>query len=545
MATAEVGRPVDARAEPASPGWRDVAGPPERRTLDGIVVPLLGTPGSEPLGPPLGLPTHTRPWLVRSAVREPDSARAAAIAAEEVSGGATSLWPIVVGDGPRRADLGRVLADVDLAAVSVVPQPPRDPALRTATPRAFATVLTRLGVRPAAGTSLGADPVGALLESPHSRAERGVSDEIRRTADLAGGLGVLGFCVDATSVGALGAGAVGELGYALAAAATYLRLLDRAGTPPARAAGLLELRLSVGPELVAGIASLRAARAAWRRFVELCGAPEATVRLHAVTVPAMYTRYEPWTNVVRGAIAAFAAGVGGADAVTVLPMDTATGGDSATSRLARRLARNCSTVAQLEAHLSDTPDPAGGAHAIEQLTASIAAAAWAEFQRIERDGGLLDPGARSAVRERAAEVGARRTAAIAGRERLVVGVSAFCDPGHPPTGGKPSSGWAASFEDLRDRPTEVGVRIVPVGAPSAQQHADAVDLLTSGGIRIDEAATAVVAVAGREPADAAEGILPVAVVGGAPAPGALRLGGEGDQLAALRALRAMLSEVAR
>ena len=99
----------------------------------------------------------------------------------------------------------------------------------------------------------------------------------------------------------------------------------------------------------------------------------------------MMTRYDPWVNLMRTTVAAFAAGIGGADAVTVLPFDAALGVPEA---LGRRLARNISSLLISEAHVAEVADPAAGAYAVEMLTAQIADAAWAEFARIERDGGI-------------------------------------------------------------------------------------------------------------------------------------------------------------
>ena len=55
----------------------------------------------------------------------------------------------------------------------------------------------------------------------------------------------------------------------------------------------------------------------------------------------MLTKYDPWMNMVRGTLAAFAAGTGGAAAVTVLPFDTALGRPDDFSR---RIARNTHAV---------------------------------------------------------------------------------------------------------------------------------------------------------------------------------------------------------
>ena len=63
----------------------------------------------------------------------------------------------------------------------------------------------------------------------------------------------------------------------------------------------------------------------------------------------MLTRYDPWVNLLRTTVAAFAAGVGGADAVTVLPFDSRLGVPDA---LGRRMARNTSSLLISESHVA-------------------------------------------------------------------------------------------------------------------------------------------------------------------------------------------------
>ena len=86
---------------------------------------------------------------------------------------------------------------------------------------------------------------------------------------------------------------------------------------------------------------------------------------------------------LRTTVAAFAAGVGGADAVTVLPFDSPLGEPDA---FGRRIARNISHLLIDESHVGAVADPAGGSYAVEKLTDDLAAAAWEELGRIEADG---------------------------------------------------------------------------------------------------------------------------------------------------------------
>ena len=74
------------------------------------------------------------------------------------------------------------------------------------------------------------------------------------------------------------------------------------------------------------------------------------------------TRRDPYVNMLRTTIAAFAAGIGGADAITVLPFTSALG---LPDRFARRIARNTQLVLLEESNLAKVADPAAGSGGIE------------------------------------------------------------------------------------------------------------------------------------------------------------------------------------
>ena len=83
---------------------------------------------------------------------------------------------------------------------------------------------------------------------------------------------------------------------------------------------------------------------------------------------------------LRTTIAAFSAGLGGADAITVLPFTAALG---LPDRFARRIARNTQLMLLEESNLAKVADPAAGSGGIEDLTEKLCGAAWTLFQEIE------------------------------------------------------------------------------------------------------------------------------------------------------------------
>ena len=168
------------------------------------------------------------------------------------------------------------------------------------------------------------------------------------------------------------------------------------------AASLIEFRYAATDEQFPTIAKLRAARRLWARVLEASGAAESAQRQHVVTSRAMMGRVDPWVNMLRGTVAAFAAGVGGADAITVVPFDEPLGLPDA---FGRRIARNTSSLLIEESHVAAVTDPAGGSYAVEKLTDDLAVAGWAELGRIEADGGF---GEKAAARREGTGQGRRR-----------------------------------------------------------------------------------------------------------------------------------------
>jgi methylmalonyl-CoA mutase len=254
--------------------------------------------------------------------------------------------------------------------------------------------------------------------------------------------------VDALPYHEAGASAAQELGCSLATGVAYLRLLTEAGLPVDAAFGQLEFRYAATADQFLTIAKLRAARRLWGRVAEVSGA-EANVdgagdrtgsgrpgaqRQHAVTSSVMMTRRDPYVNMLRTTLACLAAGVGGADAVTVLPFDQALGLPDA---FARRIARNTSTILLEESHLGRVADPAGGSWYVEQLTDELAHAAWAFFQELEQAGGQERALGSGLVGERIAAFWKSRRRDLDRRREPVTGVSEFPNLAEKPVEREP------------------------------------------------------------------------------------------------------------
>jgi methylmalonyl-CoA mutase len=242
-------------------------------------------------------------------------------------------------------------------------------------------------------------------------------------ADLAG-QGFTGpFAVaDGRPVHAAGGSEAQELAVALAHAVAYLRALEAAGIALDDGRRMLFFRLAADADQLLTMAKFRALRKLWARVEEASGLAPRPAFVSAETAWRMLTRRDPQVNTLRTTMAAFAAGLGGADAVTVLPFTTALG---LPDRFARRLARNTQAILLEESNLAKVADPAAGSGAIETLTDQLAQAAWSLFQEIERAGGAAAALEQGLIQHKIAAVRAEREKAIARRKETLTGTTEF------------------------------------------------------------------------------------------------------------------------
>ena len=459
--------------------WEKLA----RTTLDGISVTPLGLPGGEVAAV---RPTRAGAWDIRSLVNPAPGDAGTKLANEaalvDLDGGVTSIW--LAAD--ESTDVAGVLAGVLLDLAPVVLDAPTA-AARVA--QQFAAVAARRPDAPHPDTNLGADPLGALLRDLPLAPDEGFA-ELVELAGVAQALGVRSVVVDATAAHDLGASDAQELGWAVAAGTAYLRALVDTGISVDVAAGLIDFRLAATDEQFPTIAKLRALRTLWASVLTHSGATHTQTRIHAATSRPMLSKYDPYVNMLRGTVAAFAAGVGGADAVTVLPFDAANGRPDA---FGRRIARNVNHLLIDESHVAVVADPAGGAYAVEQLTNDLALKGWSEFQQLEAEwqsGTDLAP-----FRGRIAEVVAAREAQVARRKRPITGLSEFphlaetLPEREPDPLAERARRYGAAFEALRDAPATRPVFLATMGKVAAHtaRATFASNLLAAGGVGVDVA----------------------------------------------------------
>lgn len=461
-------------------------------TLDGISITPLGTTDLDTPDPGLpGQAPFTRGstarreldgWDNRAWFADPDADRTAADVTTDLENGVNSLWLSLGAGGVPIAGLAAILEPVFVDLAAVVIDAPSEPVEAA---KAYAAVVKDKAVTPAPGSTLGFDPIGATL--------RGVGetdlDLLAEVAAIATDIGSSALTVDATAAHDAGASDAQELAYSLATGVTYLRLLVESGLDVADAAALIDFRYAATDQQFPTIAKLRAARRLWHRVLELSGVSDAAGQVqHAVTSRPMMSRHDPYVNMLRTTVAAFAAGVGGAAAVTVLPFDEPLGLPEAFSR---RIARNTSSLLVDESHVAAVADPAGGSFAVEQLTDDLARAAWALFGQIDATTSLES--ALDLVRAGIAESVSARGLAIAKRSMPLTGVSEFPNlheempERRPYAEGRPEIfRYGHEFADMRDAPVDAPVFLATMGTV-AQHTARATfvtNLLAAGGVDV-------------------------------------------------------------
>jgi methylmalonyl-CoA mutase len=343
---------------------------------------------------------------------------------------------------------------------------------------------------------LGADPLTAPLSG---RPAPDIDDVLALAAKVSGNRGVRAITVDGPALHDRGASAAWELAGAVAAAVAYLRLLAEAGLSMRDALQQISFRYAADDDQFMTIAKLRAARLLWARVADVVGEPDAAApTVHVVTSLPMMAQRDPWVNMLRTTLAAFGAGVGGADTVLVRAFDAAIpdGLPGTSASFARRIARNTQLLLLEESHIGKVLDPAGGSWFVEELTEQLAGQAWTHFQEIEARGGFAE--ARDFIAEQIAGVAAQRSDDIAHRRSALTGVNEYPNLAEAPLPHTDTPAtvqpYAAGFEALRNRSDafldKTGARpqalLLPLG-PLAEHNIRttfAANLLASGGIEI-------------------------------------------------------------
>jgi methylmalonyl-CoA mutase len=408
-------------------------------TYDGLrVEPLYGrAAGAKPVA---GRAPGTS-WALMQRIDHPDPAAANVQALQDLENGAAGLCLVFAGAPAARgygvvandtASLDRTLSGVmlDLIPLRIETSPFAG--------RPVANLMMELvdarKLDPGKLTvDFGLDPIGdmartgsALLPWPELLARAGATakDVRAKGFDKAHLLRA-----DGRAVHEAGGSEAQELAFTLATGVAYLRLLEASGFTLAQARQQISFLMATDADEFLTIAKFRALRKLWARIEQACGLKPQPAFVSAETAWRMLTRRDPYVNMLRATIAVTAAGVGGANAISVLPFTAALGLPDA---FARRVARNTQLILLEESNLFRVSDPAAGSGGIEALTTQMSQAAWTLFQEIEAAGGAAAALEQGLIQNRIAATRTAREAATARRKDAITGTSDYPNLGELP-----------------------------------------------------------------------------------------------------------------
>lgn len=245
-------------------------------------------------------------------------------------------------------------------------------------------------------------------------------------------------CADARLWHNAGGTIVHELGLSLAAASEYMALLTDNGFKAGTAAEAINFMTATGSKYFPEIAKFRALRLLWNQLLEAYEVEkEVPAYVHAETSVWNKTVFDPYVNMLRSTTEGMSAAIGGIDSLTIHPFDRVF---EQPDNFSERIAKNTQIIMQEEAYFDKVTDPAAGSYYIEKLTDKIAGKAWALFQEIEQEGGLLKSLQNGTVQTSIESAQKHRDREIATRGRIFVGTNQYPNPDEVSRKGKESSG---------------------------------------------------------------------------------------------------------
>ena len=249
-----------------------------------------------------------------------------------------------------------------------------------------------------------------------------------------------------------GATAAQELAFTLADAIAYVEAALERGLEIDDFAPRLSFFFAAWSELFEEVAKFRAARRMWARIVrDRFGArnPRSMAcRFHVQTAGSSLTAQSVDNNVVRTALQALAAVLGGAQSLHTNSRDEAL---ALPTEDAVRLALRTQQILAFESGVTETPDPLGGSYYVESLTNELEAAATAYLEEIDAMGGTLAALDGGFQQRQIQEAAYRTQRAIDAGDQVVVGVNRFRDEETttPPTQKIDPEGERRQVEGLR------------------------------------------------------------------------------------------------
>jgi methylmalonyl-CoA mutase N-terminal domain/subunit len=223
-----------------------------------------------------------------------------------------------------------------------------------------------------------------------------------------------------------GSTAVQEVAFTLANAIAYVQAALEAGLDVDTFAPQLSFFFNAHSDLLEEIAKYRAARRLWARTMRerfaACDPRSLLLRFHAQTAGSSLTAQQPENNIVRVAIQALAAVLGGCQSLHTNSLDEALALPTEDAAL---IALRTQQIIAHETGVANTIDPVAGSYAIESLTNEIEAGALTYIEKIDAMGGMLKAIESGFVQSEIQKAAYEFQRAVEKKEQVVVGVNEF------------------------------------------------------------------------------------------------------------------------
>jgi methylmalonyl-CoA mutase N-terminal domain/subunit len=227
-----------------------------------------------------------------------------------------------------------------------------------------------------------------------------------------------------------GATAAQELAFTLRDGIEYVQYGINAGLDVDTFAPRISFFFNSHSDFFEEIAKFRAARRIWARVMRdrfMAKSPRSwQLRFHAQTAGVSLTAQQPYNNVVRTALQAMAAVLGGTQSLHTNALDEAL---ALPTEEAATLALRTQQIIAHETGVTDLTDPLGGSYFLESLTAQLEKEALAYFAAIDAMGGMVAAIERGYPQREIAESAYRAQQAIETKEQIIVGVNDFVESG--------------------------------------------------------------------------------------------------------------------
>jgi methylmalonyl-CoA mutase N-terminal domain/subunit len=229
-----------------------------------------------------------------------------------------------------------------------------------------------------------------------------------------------------------GSTAIQELAFTLRDGMEYVEYGMRRGLDVDQFVPQLSFFFNAHNDFFEEIAKYRAARRIWHKaMVERCGAKNPrtwALRFHTQTAGCSLTAQQPYNNVVRTAIQALAAVLGGTQSLHTNSLDEAW---ALPTEFAATIALRTQQIIAHETGVTNTVDPLGGSYFVETLTNEVERGAWDYIEKIDAMGGMVPAIERSYPQREIAEASYKYQVAVDKKEKIIVGVNDYIAPEKP------------------------------------------------------------------------------------------------------------------